>query len=46
MTIKGKAYIVGAYEHPPTRDALGEEVVERLHSLDATRSVMSTRRFE
>jgi hypothetical protein len=37
---------VRADEHGAPGHALGEEVVERVHSFEATRSVMSTRRFE
>ena len=38
---------VGAQQHAPTRDALGEEVVEGAHHSDLPTSVVrSTRRFE
>ncbi len=38
---------VGAHEHAPTRDALGEQVVESLHSvLEPTSLTRSTRRLE
>src|SRR5437763_1014178 len=37
---------VGAHEHAPTRDALGEEVVERFHSVAPTNATRSTRRLE
>ena len=37
---------VGAHEHAPTRDALGEQVVERPHSCEPTSLTRSTRRLE